>query len=109
MAKGRIRHQPQRTCIGCREVSTKRELVRLVRTPEGRVHLDPSGKLSGRGAYICRRRSCWLKAKETGALQRALKTAIAADDLQAIDLFFAEMDADCDVDPEQDAAGNKWA
>lgn len=46
--------QPVRTCIGCKEAKDKRELIRIVRTPEGEILVDPTGKKSGRGAYICR-------------------------------------------------------
>ncbi|HAX26093.1 MAG TPA: DUF448 domain-containing protein, partial [Chloroflexi bacterium] len=54
----RPRHVPQRLCIACREHDAKRTYVRLVRTPEGTVEVDPTGKRNGRGAYLCRRRSC---------------------------------------------------
>jgi hypothetical protein len=57
----RRRHIPQRTCIGCRTVLAKKELVRIVRTPDG-VMIDPSGRQAGRGAYIHNQRSCWQKA-----------------------------------------------
>ncbi len=53
------KHIPQRTCIGCREVEAKREMMRIVRTPEGRVVADPTGKKAGRGAYIHKERECW--------------------------------------------------
>jgi predicted RNA-binding protein YlxR (DUF448 family) len=53
---------PQRTCIACRGVSTKREMVRVVRGPEGSISVDETGKLNGRGAYVCRNRLCWQNA-----------------------------------------------
>jgi predicted RNA-binding protein YlxR (DUF448 family) len=64
---------PQRTCVGCREVSGKRQLVRLVRTPEGIVEIDESGKRSGRGAYLCRRRPCWETALQKRRLEHSLR------------------------------------
>ena len=74
--KGRRRAVPQRTCVGCRAVNPKRELVRIVRTPEGAVEVDPSGKRSGRGAYLHRQQSCWEQALKRSALERALKTPL---------------------------------
>lgn len=64
---------PQRTCVGCRKVSGKCQLVRLVRTPEGTVEIDETGKRPGRGAYLCHRRSCWEIALQERRLEHALK------------------------------------
>ena len=64
---------PQRTCVGCRKISGKREIVRLVRTAEGTVEIDETGKRPGRGAYLCRRRSCWETALQKRHLQHALR------------------------------------
>jgi len=61
----RRRHIPQRTCVGCRTVLAKKELVRIVRTPEG-VFVDPTGRLTGRGAYLHNQRSCWEQALKEG-------------------------------------------
>jgi uncharacterized protein len=69
---GWSRPTPLRTCVACRTTSAKRELVRIVRTPDGRVVSDPSGRLPGRGAYLCADGSCWGRAVEKGALSRAL-------------------------------------
>jgi len=74
----RVKHVPQRTCVGCREVLPKRKLIRLVRTAEG-VQVDPTGKLAGRGAYLHDRRECWERALK-GALANALKTTLTVDD-----------------------------
>jgi predicted RNA-binding protein YlxR (DUF448 family) len=68
------RREPQRTCVGCREVQGKRSLIRVVRSPEG-IQVDPSGKLPGRGAYLHDRRSCWEKALK-GPLARALRVEL---------------------------------
>jgi predicted RNA-binding protein YlxR (DUF448 family) len=57
-----MRRVPQRMCIGCRSVRSKRDLMRVVRSPEGAVHVDYTGKANGRGAYLCRNRLCWQKA-----------------------------------------------
>jgi predicted RNA-binding protein YlxR (DUF448 family) len=81
-AKPRVKHIPQRTCVGCREVLAKRSLIRIVRTPEG-VKIDPSGKLDGRGAYLHDKRSCW-EAGLKGALAHALKTELTKSDSEVI-------------------------
>lgn len=68
------KHIPQRTCIGCREVEAKRGLVRIVRTPDGHVVADPTGKKAGRGAYLHKERECWEAALgPRGTLEHALK------------------------------------
>jgi predicted RNA-binding protein YlxR (DUF448 family) len=63
-------------CVACREHDAKRGLIRVVRTPEGAVVLDPTGKRNGRGAYLCHRPDCWERALRTGALTRALNAPI---------------------------------
>ncbi len=72
--KGRRKHIPQRTCVVCRRSFPKRELNRIVRTPEGDVIYDPTGKAPGRGAYLCNDLACWEKAISGTYLNRALKT-----------------------------------
>ena len=67
---------PQRQCMGCRERKEKREMIRVVRSPEGTVSLDFRGKAPGRGAYICPDKACLKKALRSKALDRSLETAI---------------------------------
>ena len=67
------KHIPQRTCIGCRAVQGKRQLVRVVRQTDGHVRLDATGKAPGRGAYIHATGLCWQKALSAGRLTHALK------------------------------------
>ncbi len=67
---------PQRQCMGCRERKEKREMIRVVRTTEGDVRLDFSGKLNGRGAYICPNPECLKKARKSKALDRSLEVPI---------------------------------
>lgn len=74
----RVKHIPQRTCVGCRAVEPKRSLIRVVRTGEG-VLIDPSGKLAGRGAYLHDKRSCWEQGLR-GSLPHALKVALTPED-----------------------------
>lgn len=86
MASGsmRPRHVPQRTCIACRDQAGKRSLIRIVRTPEGRVIVDPGGKANGRGAYLHASAACWEKALKRGTIARALKTTPDKDDVEAL-------------------------
>ena len=72
----RPKHVPQRMCVSCRERSAKRDLVRIVRTPEGAVEVDLTGKRNGRGAYLCDDPACWERALRSEALANALKTMI---------------------------------
>ena len=67
---------PQRQCMGCRERRAKRELIRVVRTPEGDVSLDFGGKMNGRGAYLCLNPECLKKAIRSKALDRSLEVEI---------------------------------
>ncbi len=67
---------PMRQCLGCREMKPKKELIRVVRSPEGEISLDFRGKASGRGAYICPDGACLKKAIKTKALERAFSTNI---------------------------------
>lgn len=77
-----VRTPPQRTCVACRATDAKRSLTRLVRSADGRVQHDPTGRLPGRGAYLCDDRACWERAlgKSGGALAHALRTTITEDD-----------------------------
>ena len=67
---------PMRQCVGCREMIPKRELVRIVRSPEGEVSIDLTGRKPGRGAYVCRSEDCLKKAIKSKALSRAFETDI---------------------------------
>ena len=75
---------PQRTCVGCGRVTDKRSLVRIVRTPEGGVTVDPTGKRSGRGAYVCATRECLQRAVRSGKLSKALEAAVPEDVVTAL-------------------------
>jgi hypothetical protein len=81
----RVKHVPQRTCIGCRTVLAKRELVRIVRT-SAEVLLDPTGKAAGRGAYVHNSRSCWEKALK-GPINHALRVEMTAEDRQRLNEY----------------------
>ncbi len=68
---------PMRMCTGCREMKPKKELIRVVKTAEGEIKFDSTGKLNGRGAYICKDKECLLKARKTNALARAFETSVS--------------------------------
>ena len=70
---------PQRQCMGCRERKAKREMIRVVRGTDGTVSLDFSGKMNGRGAYICPDPECLKKAQKAKSLERALEVPIPED------------------------------
>ena len=76
---------PQRQCLGCREMKNKRDLIRVVRSPEGDVSLDFKGKKPGRGAYVCPDAACLAKAKKSRALERAFSTAIPPEVYDLLD------------------------
>lgn len=70
------KHTPLRTCLGCREVKPKRDLIRMVISSEGRILFDTSSKLPGRGAYLCPESDCFRQAVKKKAIQRALNVEL---------------------------------
>lgn len=70
---------PQRTCIGCNEIRSKKELIRIVKNKEGQIFIDKTGKANGRGAYICDNIECLEKAIKTKKLERNFETQISED------------------------------
>jgi predicted RNA-binding protein YlxR (DUF448 family) len=74
------KHVPQRMCVVCRQTAAKRTLIRLVRTADQGVQVDPSGKRSGRGAYLCEDAACWQRAINSDVLAKALRTTLTDDD-----------------------------
>ncbi len=75
---------PKRVCVGCREQFDKKDLVRVVRTPEGLITIDFKGKQNGRGAYLCRNRECLEKAVKNKGLERALKVNIPEETFERL-------------------------
>jgi len=104
----RKRSIPQRMCIACREQEGKRALVRVVRGASG-VQVDPTGKLSGRGAYLHPLRGCWEKALETRGLQRALRTALTAKEMDRLREFAQTLPVTEADDPVADAVAGAVA
>ena len=84
MAGVRRKHVPLRSCIACHQKRPKRELIRIVRTPEGGLEVDSRGKRAGRGAYFCRTHQCWQAALEQRVLQRVLDCQVSAQDVMAL-------------------------
>ncbi len=76
--------KPQRTCIACRQIKAKKEMVRLVRTPAGEIEIDTKGKKEGRGAYLCRDWACWEKVLKGNQLEHALKGKINQNELEQL-------------------------
>ena len=70
------RRVPMRMCVGCREMTPKKELLRIVRSPEGVIAFDRVGKAPGRGAYVCKKAECLKKARKIRALERQLDCRI---------------------------------
>lgn len=70
------RKAPMRQCTGCREMKNKKEMLRVIKTPEGEIVLDATGKKNGRGAYLCFSRECLEKAVKSKGLERSLKVKI---------------------------------
>ena len=86
----KAKHVPQRTCVGCRATSAKREFVRIIRTPEGAVQVDPTGKRNGRGAYLCARWECWEEALKRDRLARALHATMSAEEREVLRRYAEE-------------------
>lgn len=78
-----LNHIPMRTCIGCRQVKEKLHLVRIVHTPQG-VEVDPRGKSSGRGAYLCPSWECWQQGLKEKRLAYALKAKASPEELKSL-------------------------
>lgn len=87
----RKKHVPIRTCVACRQTDSKRTLVRIVRTATSGVQVDPTGKMAGRGAYLCRNRACWDavlgSSQQVARLNAALKTTLTEEEKAALRQF----------------------
>ncbi len=80
-----MKKKPQRSCVTCRNVRDKNELLRIVVTPEGEVMYDPTGKLSGRGAYLCRDEKCiTAELKKAARLSKGLKKPLTEDEIKGL-------------------------
>ncbi len=84
------KHVPQRTCIACRKVAGKRNLIRIVRTEQG-VEVDPTGKKAGRGAYLHPNQACWQAMLTGNRLTQALRTNVSPDNRRVLEAFMASL------------------
>ena len=89
---------PLRMCVGCRESKPKRELIRVVRAPDGTLSMDPVGKKPGRGAYVCRQQSCLARAIKQKQLERQLEVRMTEEVAEALQKELASLPA-----PESEA------
>lgn len=85
---------PQRQCVGCREMKAKKDLIRVIKTPENEVLLDAKGKKNGRGAYLCFSHQCLQKAKRSKSLERSLKIAIPDEIYSRLDEEMNQIDTE---------------
>ena len=85
---------PMRQCLGCREMKAKKDLIRVVRSPEGALSLDFRGKLPGRGAYVCPDPACLARVRKAKALERAFSTAIPTDVWDGLEQQMKEVSTD---------------
>lgn len=79
---------PVRQCIGCGEMKSKKEMMRILKTPEDEIVLDMTGKRNGRGAYLCKQRECLLKAKKNKGLERSFKMSIPNEVYESLEREF---------------------
>ena len=82
-----VKHVPQRTCVACREIRVKQELVRLVRISDESVEVDIGGKKAGRGAYLCRAQECWETGLKGGRLEHSLRTTLTQENREELVRF----------------------
>lgn len=111
-----MKHIPLRTCVACRTVRAKRELIRIVRTPEGHICVDSTGKMNGRGAYLCRNRRCWQSAIGDSPRQFVRSRLVAAlhavpneEAWYALHTYAQQLPDGTETNPEVDYAGVKGA
>lgn len=85
---------PLRKCVACQEMMAKKSLVRIVKTPDDQMLIDPTGKKAGRGAYICTKRACFQLAKKRKSLDRALKHPVSDDIYTQLEEDFIQVEKD---------------
>ena len=84
------RHIPERSCVSCGSKMPKEQLVRIVKTSQGPITVDTTGREAGRGAYICRTLDCWGRALKKGALERSFKQSLSTRDLDPVQTHYQE-------------------
>ncbi len=101
----RRKHVPLRSCIACRQKGAKRGLIRIVRTPEGAIEIDPTGKAPGRGAYLCRKQQCWQDALQPHRLAKALHCQVGVEQVAALKALAFPLMEEPAVDPQTTQLG----
>ena len=86
-----VKKIPLRQCIGCGEMKNKREMIRILKTAEGEIVLDATGRKNGRGAYLCPSMECFLKAKKSRGLDRSFKMAVPAEVYERLEKEMGEL------------------
>ena len=85
---------PLRQCVGCGEMKGKKEMIRVIKTPEGEICLDATGKKNGRGAYLCKQKECLINARKNKGLERSFKMSIPTEVYESLVEEFAEIEAE---------------
>ena len=85
---------PLRQCVGCGEMKGKKEMPRVLKTPEGEICLDTTGKKNGRGAYICRQKECLQKARKNKGLERSFKMSISPESYDMLEKEFDQLETE---------------
>lgn len=89
---GAVKKIPMRKCVGCQEMKSKKEMLRVLKTPEDEIILDATGRKNGRGAYLCFDKECLMKAIKNKGLERSFKTAIPADVYESLEKEFDKLE-----------------
>lgn len=101
-----MKHIPQRTCVACRKVTSKRELLRLVRLTDGCVEVDTSGRKAGRGAYLCQSWECWRSGLKGDRVEHTLRTRLSEDNRQRLISWGEHFLPGVDSDTARQASGD---
>lgn len=83
---------PMRQCVGCGEMKSKKEMMRILKTAEGPIVLDVTGKKNGRGAYLCQSKECLVRARKNKGIERSFKMSIPAEVYDNLEKEFAELE-----------------
>jgi hypothetical protein len=88
---GTLKRAPERTCIACRQVKAKRDLVRIVKTKDEGIIIDTNGKKPGRGAYLCKAKECWENGLKSNRLGNMLRATLTKEDQQRLEEYAAKL------------------
>ena len=89
---GTVKKIPMRKCVGCGEMKNKKEMLRVLKTPEDEILLDTTGRKNGRGVYLCLNKECLKKAEKSKGLERSLKMAISSDVYESLEKEFDQLE-----------------